>query len=438
MAREMLTERRMKTLRAVLGRRQMDFHVVVENLIDAHNASAIVRTADGFGVGVVDYVFWKTAVPPVSVDVARGTKRWTVIQRFRSFEAFDADRRARGLRLVVTADGDVDGSVPFREFDWTGPTAVVFGHEREGSDPDVFRAADAVVTIPMLGFARSFNVSVAAAVLLAEVARQRLEAGLYEHRWDEWRERTLQMWVRRELTNEPWNREPPPAVPPPGGEKMFGLSGGDKTRVVAPTEALPGRDQVIPAPVAHFIHGARMAPPWPSGSREVTFGLGCFWGAEKAFWTTEGVYSTQVGYAAGHTPNPTYREVCTGKTGHNEVVRVIFDPARTSLEALLRVFWESHDPSQGMRQGNDVGTQYRSGIYVSDEATRKAAEASRHAFQAELSAAGFGAITTEITDGGPFFYAEEYHQQFLAKNPGGYCGLGGTGVACPVSPLGDG
>ena len=173
MARDGLTERRMATLRSVLGRRQLDLHVVVENLIDPHNASAIVRTADGFGVGVVDYVFWKTTVPKVSVDVARGTKRWTVIQRFRSFEAFDADRRARGLRLVVTADGDVEGCVAHTEYDWTQPTAVVFGNEKEGSDPAVFRAADAVVTIPMLGFARSFNVSVAAAVLLSEVASGR-------------------------------------------------------------------------------------------------------------------------------------------------------------------------------------------------------------------------------------------------------------------------
>jgi len=216
---------------------------------------------------------------------------------------------------------------------------------------------------------------------------------------------------------------------------MFGLFGGGKSRMVDAGEALPGRDQAIPAPTAHFVTGARMDAPWPDGLQEAMFGLGCFWGAEKAFWKTEGVYSTQVGYAAGHTKNPTYREVCTGQTGHNEVVRVIFDPDEISFDALLRVFWESHDPTQGMRQGNDVGTQYRSGIYVYDEAQRASAEASRKAYAAKLAEAGYGGITTEVVDAGPFYFAEAYHQQYLAKNPGGYCGLGGTGVICPTSPL---
>lgn len=199
---------------------------------------------------------------------------------------------------------------------------------------------------------------------------------------------------------------------------------------VMPTaaEALPGRAVPMPVPVSHYVNGNRIIPPFPANMAQALFGLGCFWGAERRFWQQPGVYSTAVGYAGGHTPNPTYREVCSGMTGHNEVVRVIYDPQQISYDALLRVFWEAHDPTQGMRQGNDVGTQYRSGIYVYDAAQRAAAEATRAAFQQRLAAAGFGAITTEIVDVPPFYYAEEYHQQYLAKNPGGYCGLGGTGV----------
>ncbi len=175
-----------------------------------------------------------------------------------------------------------------------------------------------------------------------------------------------------------------------------------------------------------------MEPPFPDGLELATFGMGCFWGAERKFWQAPGVYSTAVGYAAGLTPNPTYEEVCSGRTGHAEVVQVVFDPAKTSYEAMLRLFWESHDPTQGMRQGNDAGTQYRSGIYCHSPAQRRAAEASREAYQQRLSAAGFGTITTEILDAPPFYYAEDYHQQYLEKNPGGYCGLGGTGVSCPA------
>lgn len=203
-------------------------------------------------------------------------------------------------------------------------------------------------------------------------------------------------------------------------------------QIPAPQDALPGRDDRMPVADRHTVLGGPMSPPWPAGAREATFGLGCFWGAEKAFWTLDGVISTQVGYAAGHTPNPTYREVCSGQTGHNEVVRVIYDAARISYEALLKAFWEAHDPTQHMRQGNDVGTQYRSGIYVYDAAQRAAAEASRDAYQAALAKAGKGQIATEIRDAGPFYYAEDYHQQYLDKNPGGYCGLGGTGVSCPI------
>jgi peptide-methionine (S)-S-oxide reductase len=182
----------------------------------------------------------------------------------------------------------------------------------------------------------------------------------------------------------------------------------------------------------HFVNGHGIVPPFAQSHALAMFGMGCFWGAERKFWPADGVHATMVGYAAGLTPNPKYREVCSGRTGHTEVVRVVWDPARTSYEALLRVFWENHDPTQGMRQGNDVGTQYRSGIYVYDDAQRAAAEASREAFAGELNVAGYGAITTEIVDAPEFFYAEDYHQQYLAKNPGGYCGLGGTGVACPV------
>jgi peptide-methionine (S)-S-oxide reductase len=205
-----------------------------------------------------------------------------------------------------------------------------------------------------------------------------------------------------------------------------------KTRMPAKDDALPGRAEKMPVPEAHFVNGARLQPPFPEGLERALFGLGCFWGAEKKFWPLAGVYTTAVGYAAGYTPNPTYREVCTGMTGHNEVVLVVFDPKKVSYDTLLRTFWESHDPTQGMRQGNDVGTQYRSGIYYYNDAQREAAERSREAYQAQLRNAGYERITTEIMPAGEFYYAEDYHQQYLAKNPGGYCGLGGTGVSCPV------
>jgi peptide-methionine (S)-S-oxide reductase len=197
-------------------------------------------------------------------------------------------------------------------------------------------------------------------------------------------------------------------------------------------DALPGRAERMPVPDAHFVNGHRIAEPFPDGLARAVFGMGCFWGAEKKFWQQPGVYTTAVGYAGGLTPNPTYREVCTGMTGHNEVVLVVFDPGTTTYEAMLKVFWENHDPTQGMRQGNDVGTQYRSGIYYADEAQKRAAEASRDAFQKQLSTAGYGAVTTEIVPAPEFYYAEDYHQQYLAKNPDGYCGLGGTGVSCPI------
>jgi peptide-methionine (S)-S-oxide reductase len=209
---------------------------------------------------------------------------------------------------------------------------------------------------------------------------------------------------------------------------MFGKS----KSIPSKADALPGRDTPMPVPEEHFVNGHRLSDPFPAGLARALFGMGCFWGAEKKFWQQRGVYSTAVGYAAGHTPNPTYREVCTGMTGHNEVVLVVFDPAVVSYEEILRVFWENHDPTQGMRQGNDAGTQYRSGIYCYDDAQRRAAESSRDAFQKELTRAGYGQITTEILPAPPFYYAEEYHQQYLAKNPGGYCGLGGTGVSCPT------
>ena len=199
--------------------------------------------------------------------------------------------------------------------------------------------------------------------------------------------------------------------------------------VPMPADPLPGRAEPLPVPERHFVNGARIVPPFPPGLELAEFALGCFWGAERRFWQQKGVYSTAVGYAAGLTPNPTYREVCSGRTGHTEAVLVVFDPAQTSYPELLRVFWESHDPTQGMRQGNDVGTQYRSGIYAHDDTQLRLALASREAYQQVLGAAGFGPITTEIRAAGPFYYAEEYHQQYLAKNPGGYCGLGGTGVA---------
>ncbi|HJZ73574.1 MAG TPA: peptide-methionine (S)-S-oxide reductase MsrA [Vicinamibacterales bacterium] len=188
----------------------------------------------------------------------------------------------------------------------------------------------------------------------------------------------------------------------------------------------------MPVPDAHFVNHHRLAPPFPDGLQQALFGMGCFWGAERTFWQLRGVYSTAVGYAGGHTQNPTYGEVCTGMTGHNEVVLVIFDPKVVSYEQLLKTFWENHDPTQGMRQGNDIGTQYRSGIYYFDASQQRAAELSRDAFQKQLTAAGYGPITTEITPAPEFYYAEGYHQQYLAKNPDGYCGLGGTGVSCPI------
>jgi peptide-methionine (S)-S-oxide reductase len=197
-------------------------------------------------------------------------------------------------------------------------------------------------------------------------------------------------------------------------------------------QALPGRAEKMPVPEAHFVNKHRITPPFPDGLERAMFGMGCFWGAERKFWTLNGIYSTAVGYAAGHTPNPTYREVCTGMTGHNEVVLVVFDPKVTSYDELLKTFWENHNPTQGMRQGNDVGTQYRSGIYAFDQAQQRAAERSRDGFQKQLKAAGYGEITTEILPAPEFYYAEDYHQQYLAKNPDGYCGLGGTGVSCPV------
>ena len=205
-----------------------------------------------------------------------------------------------------------------------------------------------------------------------------------------------------------------------------------KTEMPTRGQALPGRSEEMPVPEAHYVNGNPLKPPFPDGLETALFGLGCFWGAEKAFWQTEGVYSTAVGYAGGYTPNPTYQEVCTGRTGHTEVVLVVFDPAVISYAKLLKVFWEEHDPTQGMRQGADIGTQYRSSIYTHDEDQKKAALASREAYQEVLSVAGYGAIATEIEDAPTFYYAEDYHQQYLAKNPGGYCGHGGTGVACPT------
>jgi peptide-methionine (S)-S-oxide reductase len=205
-----------------------------------------------------------------------------------------------------------------------------------------------------------------------------------------------------------------------------------KTRMPSREQALPGRADRMPVPAEHHVNRARLEPPFPPGLETALFGLGCFWGAEKKFWQLKGVYTTAVGYAGGFTPNPTYREVCTGQTGHNEVVLVVFDPKQISYAELLKVFWESHDPTQGMRQGNDVGTQYRSGIYYYGDAQREAAERSKDAFQQKLRDAGYGAITTEIVPAPEFYYAEDYHQQYLSKNPEGYCGLGGTGVTCPV------
>lgn len=212
---------------------------------------------------------------------------------------------------------------------------------------------------------------------------------------------------------------------------MFWFS--KKTAMPRPEEALPGRTTAMPVPEHHYVNDKPLKPPYPEGLEMAMFGLGCFWGAERKFWETQGVYVTAVGYAGGYTPNPTYEEVCTGMTGHNEVVRVVFDPTQISYHELLKVFWEAHDPTQGMRQGNDVGTQYRSGIYVYTPVQRTAAQASRDAYQKALSQAGRGAVTTEILEAPEFYYAEDYHQQYLAKNPGGYCGLGGTGVACPAA-----
>ncbi len=210
------------------------------------------------------------------------------------------------------------------------------------------------------------------------------------------------------------------------------LFSSSKLLIPAPGDALPGRSEKMPVPEKHFVNGHPLEPPFPPGTERALFGMGCFWGAEKKFWQHEGVFSTAVGYAAGSTPNPTYREVCTGQTGHNEVVLVVFDPAKVSYDELLKTFWENHDPTQGMRQGNDAGTQYRSGIYTFDDGQAAAAEASKAAFQRGLAKANFGTITTEILPAPPFYYAEDYHQQYLAKNPDGYCGLGGTGASCPI------
>jgi peptide-methionine (S)-S-oxide reductase len=205
-----------------------------------------------------------------------------------------------------------------------------------------------------------------------------------------------------------------------------------KVEMVSAADALAGRESPMPVPPRHFVNDHPLAGPYPDGLERAMFAMGCFWGAERTFWQTEGVYTTAVGYAAGFTPNPTYEEVCSGRTGHTEAVLVVFDPTVVSYEQLLRVFWEHHDPTQGMRQGNDTGTQYRSGIYTYGDAQRVAAEASRDAYQAELHRAGYGDITTEILAAPHFYFAEDYHQQYLAKNPGGYCGLGGTGVSCPT------
>jgi peptide-methionine (S)-S-oxide reductase len=207
---------------------------------------------------------------------------------------------------------------------------------------------------------------------------------------------------------------------------------GHKLTMPSNQDALPGRDTRMAVPAAHFVSGNRLEPPFPAGTELALFGMGCFWGAERLFWKRDGVYSTAVGYAGGLTPNPTYQEVCSGRTGHAEVVRVVFQPAAVSYEALLRLFWESHDPTQGMRQGNDVGTQYRSAIYFYNPVQEAAAQASRDAYQAVLSRGGLGRITTEILQAPEFYYAEAYHQQYLGKNPGGYCGLEGTGISCPV------
>jgi peptide-methionine (S)-S-oxide reductase len=212
----------------------------------------------------------------------------------------------------------------------------------------------------------------------------------------------------------------------------MGLFTSRKTQMPEPGDALPGRSQPIPTAARHHVNSAALKGPYPEGAEKALFGLGCFWGAEKAFWNLPGVYVTAVGYAGGYTPNATYEEVCTGRTGHNEVVLIVYDPKTISYDALLKVFFESHNPTQGMRQGNDVGTQYRSGIYTFSEDQKRRAEAARAAYQAALKGRGYGAVTTEIIDAPEFYFAEDYHQQYLAKNPHGYCGLGGTGVSCPV------
>ncbi len=214
---------------------------------------------------------------------------------------------------------------------------------------------------------------------------------------------------------------------------LFGL--GKKQTVPTPEEALPGRTSSMPVPEKHHVNGNPLKPPFPEGMEKVVFGMGCFWGAERKFWQMDGVYTTAVGYAAGSTPNPTYKEVCSGMTGHNEVVLVVYDPKKVSYEQLLKTFWESHNPTQGMRQGNDSGTQYRSGIYTYSQEQKKIAEASKDSYQQALKEAGYGDITTEILDAPEFYYAEDYHQQYLAKNPNGYCGLGGTNVSCPVGVM---
>jgi peptide-methionine (S)-S-oxide reductase len=206
----------------------------------------------------------------------------------------------------------------------------------------------------------------------------------------------------------------------------------DKTRMITADSALPGRDREMPVPERHFVLGTPLRPPFPDGFQTAVVAMGCFWGAERVFWQAPGVYTTAVGYAGGFTPNPTYEEVCSGSTGHTEAVLVVFDPALTSYEEILRLFWENHNPTQGMRQGNDVGTQYRSAIFYADPGQQAVAERTRDAYAAMLRAAGHGEITTQIAPAGPFYYAEEYHQQYLAKNPNGYCGLGGTGVSCPI------
>jgi peptide-methionine (S)-S-oxide reductase len=205
-----------------------------------------------------------------------------------------------------------------------------------------------------------------------------------------------------------------------------------KTQPVTPDQALRGRANEMPVPAQHHVLGHPLRPPFPEGLEQAVFGLGCFWGAERVFWQAPGVYTTAVGYAGGQTPNPTYEEVCSARTNHTEAVLVVFDPQKTSYEALLKLFWENHDPTQGMRQGNDVGTQYRSAIYATTPEQLEAAKASRETFQERLGQAGYGEVTTEIAEAGPFYYAEDYHQQYLAKNPNGYCGLGGTGVSCPI------